>query len=93
MLTFYCALAEQLSMLAVQVDMKNRLEVMERMLTSILRALKPSQKIIVPRELPSLPLTTLDLFEKNETFLNNSSDRTDTVSDQMSNILNSHYYL
>ncbi|KAK3907147.1 Tubby protein-like protein 1 [Frankliniella fusca] len=91
--------AEHMTIISVQVDIKNRLDVMERMLCSILRALKPSQKVVMPKELPPLPLTSLDQFDKNEVFLSNSADRSDTteylskcvpehlsVKDQVSNI-------
>ncbi|KAK3910778.1 Flagellar biosynthetic protein FlhB [Frankliniella fusca] len=71
--------AEHMTIISVQVDIKNRLDAMERMLCSILRALKPSQKVVMPKELPPLPLTTLDQFDKNEVFLSNSADRSDTT--------------
>ena len=71
--------AEHMTLLQLQVEMRENLERMERLLTSILRAVRPSQKIIIPKDLPTLPLKELEEFEKNEEYLSDKANRADTV--------------
>jgi len=72
--------AEQLSMITMQVEMKKRLDSIERLLASVLRAVRPSQKLVVPKDLPSLPLKSLSEFEYNEEYLKDKANKTDSVS-------------
>lgn len=71
--------AEQLTLLSLQSEMRQSLERIERMVSSVLKALKPSQKIVMPKDLPTLPLRSLKEFETNEEYLSDKSNKTDTI--------------
>jgi len=62
-----------MTLLSLQVEMRQNLERMERLLTSILRAVRPSQKI------PTLPLKELEEFDKNEEYSSDKAHRADLL--------------
>ena len=70
-------------MVSLQMDIRNKLESIERLNTSILTAVRPSQKVIIPKDLPNLPLKSLKEFDANEKFLTDKANRADTVSSKI----------
>ncbi|KAK3913357.1 Transient receptor potential cation channel subfamily M member 1 [Frankliniella fusca] len=70
--------AEHMTMLSIQMEMRTKLERMERMLSTVMRSVKPSQKLVLPKDIPNLPLQTQEEFDGNENFLADSANRSDT---------------
>ncbi|KAK3919747.1 ADP-ribosylation factor-binding protein GGA1 [Frankliniella fusca] len=71
--------AEYQTIVSLQVEIRNRLDSMEKLLNYVLRALKPSQKLVIPKELPDLPLRDMENFERTEEFIADSANRAETT--------------
>lgn len=61
------------------LELRDKLKLLERLIINVLRAVKPSQKLMQPQDIPKVKVCTPEDFEANEEYLSNKENALEMV--------------